>query len=133
MPRKISKEKIKKSSVLELAFRFNQLLLTAELNPQLISLENAREILDIEDEMKKRLSQMVPILNEKDFPEKPKPELKPKEKVAEIKFNITAKNKLGSVVANFPVEAVSKIEAMKKAREEARKFGSIKDLNFQIA
>ncbi|MCK4759018.1 MAG: hypothetical protein KAT69_03170 [Candidatus Aminicenantes bacterium] len=132
----LTKKEIGTVNVAVLNARYCRLILKGETLPaNEISVANAREILWIEDELRRKIIKLVghdfyPLdhIEEKEISDNCakkilspiKPKIKPGLK---IKFHITVISSIGIKAANFNVEADSKNQADILARKQIRKLG----------
>ena len=137
----LTKKEIGYVPTVELAMRFNRLMLKGELlAAREITVGDARETLYIEDELRKRLVKAIghdcypPDRIEKEHPSnymisliKKKQEEPKEEKQGNFRFKITITSSIGSVVAQQNVKVDSKSDANIKAQ------GMIKDLGLKKA
>ena len=138
MNNNLTKKEVREVPTLELAIKFNRLMLKGELlSAREITVGDARETLYIEDELRRRLVKAIghdpypPDRIEKEAPSnymvsllkrnKPKPELKPVN--TKIKFKITIMSSIGSKVAEKKVHVDSRGEADILAGQMIRDLG----------
>lgn len=134
MPR-LTKKEIKVVNARVLNSRFCRLMEKGETLPASeFTVAEARELLWIEDELHERLIKLVghdfyppDRVEEKELPSNSIAAVLGRNKLevktdAKIKFPVTVYNSMGTKVAEFPVEADTKIEADKLARREIRKL-----------
>ncbi len=146
MNNNLTKKEVREVPTLELAIRFNRLMLKGELlKAHEISVGDARETLYIEDELRRRLIKVVghdfypPDRIEKKHPSnymisllKPKP-VKPEMKTGgEFSFKITITSSIGSVVKTLNVKVDSMTDANIIARELINKLG-LKKATYKIS
>ncbi len=147
MRNNLTKKEIRYVPTLELAIRFNRLMLKGELlSAREISVGDARETLYIEDELRRRLVKAVghdfypPDRIEEKHPSnymitllgrnKPKSELKPPN--TKIKFRITVTSSIGSKIAEKNVSVDTKGEADLLAGKLIRDLG-IKRATYKLS
>jgi len=138
--KKLLKKEIKFITTEDLNTRYCYILSRGEtFDAKDIPITDAREILWIEDELRRRLIEAVghdfypptlPTIAKVKAVSKPvKPKLKPNIK---IKFRIIVKSSIGSKAAQFSVEADTKADADIEARKMIRKLG-LKGAKYKIS
>lgn len=125
MKNNLTKQEINEANAYELTLRFNSLLQKVETKPiKTITIADAREIIYIEDELRRRLIKLLgrnfypPDKIEKKHPSnymisllernKPKPEV---ESDIKIKFKVTIKSSIGSIIKEKDIYVDSRPEA----------------------
>lgn len=143
---RLLKREIGTVSTMTLNMRYCRILEQGEtMDAKDIPVADAREILWIEDELRKRVIKGIghdfypPDRVEKEHPSnymisilkptEPKPEPK---SGAKIKFNVAVTSSIGSKAANFRVEADSKPQAEILAQRQIRKLG-LQGANYKIS
>ncbi len=146
MRNNLTKKEIRYVPTLELAIKFNRLMLKGELlSAREISVGDARETLYIEDELRRRLIKAIghdpypPDRIEKKHPsnymvsllksKQPKPKVPPGIK---IKFNIIITSSIGSKIAEKTIHVDSRSEAELQANKIIRELG-IKKATYKIS
>lgn len=140
----ITKKQIREATTMELALRFNCLILIGEtVDAKDISVADAKELIWIEDELHKRI---IKVIGHDFYPpprlEKPpqsntiKSLLKPTDSKSKtdskINFKVVVFNCIGSKAIDFNVKANSKDQADIMARKMIRKLG-ISGATFKIS
>lgn len=151
----LTKKEVREVPTLELAIRFNRLMLKGELlSAREITVGDARETLYIEDELRRRLikqlgrdpyppdrveeekpsNYMISLLKSRQSKPKPESKIVNYEKKVEgrFSFKITIVSSIGSVVARQNVKVDSKSDANIKAVEMIDKLG-LKKATYKIS
>ena len=148
MKNNLTKKEIRYVPTLELAIKFNRLMLKGELlSAREITVGDARETLYIEDELRRRLVKAIghdpypPDRIEKEAPSnymisllpKNKPEEKPVEKLGpKLNFKVKIISSIGATAATFNAKVDSKNGAVTEALGKIKQLG-LKKATYKIS